>query len=128
MTEDQIHKSIVQWLRTVLPDAVIHHSPNEGNRGGRAGQLDGARRKAMGMAPGYPDLVVYYYGHVLHFEVKTAKGRLSAPQTAMREFLRGQGHQCEVVRSVDDVRNLLGVWGLTTREKLVDIPLRGVVR
>lgn len=126
--EDDIHKSIVAYLRTVLPDAVISHARNEGNRSGVSGIRDGVRGKAMGVCPGYPDLVVYWLGHVFHFEVKTAKGRMSDAQKAMEERIWREGHPYAVVRSVDDVRERLGVWGIATREKLVDIPLRGVVR
>ncbi|MGB0855062.1 MAG: VRR-NUC domain-containing protein [Pikeienuella sp.] len=125
--EDQIHKDIVTYLRTVLPDAILSHARNEGNRAGVSGIRDGVRGKAMGVCPGYPDLVMYWLGHVFHFEVKAPKGRLSASQTAIKERIKHEGHCYAVVRSVDDVRDRLRVWGIATCEKMVEIPLRGVV-
>ena len=116
MTEDDIHKDIVSYLRTVLPDAVISHARNEGNRSGVAGIRDGVRGKAMGVCPGFPDLVVYWSGNVLHFEVKTTVGRMTDAQKVMEERIWREGHPYAVVRSVDDVRERLAVWGIATRE------------
>ena len=54
MSEAQIQRAIVAYLRHVLPGAIVTHVPNEGVRGGRAGYLDGARAKAMGQTAGFP--------------------------------------------------------------------------
>ena len=48
-SEAQIHKAVLAYLQYVFPRAVIHHSPNEGVRGGAVGILDGAKRKAKGV-------------------------------------------------------------------------------
>ena len=54
MSEAQIQRAIVAYLRHVLPGAIVTHVPNEGVRGGHAGYLDGARAKAMGQTAGFP--------------------------------------------------------------------------
>lgn len=47
--EAPIQRAIVAYLRRVLPDAITHHSANEGVRGGRDGYLDGAIKKSAGL-------------------------------------------------------------------------------
>lgn len=131
MTEAQIHKAILQWLRTVLPDAIVHHSANEGVRGGKAGILDGARRKSMGQVAGFPDIQVITWQHVgpMFFEVKAPGGSVTREQAAMIKQLEALGYRCAVVRSIDDVRARLFEWGIPTREagSLVKLPIRGQI-
>jgi len=115
--EDQIHRAIVSYLRVVLPDALLSHARNEGNRRGKAGVIDGARGKSLGVCPGYPDLVMYWQGEVIHWEIKTPKGRLSAAQKAVRDRIEREGHAYAVVRSIDDVKERLEVWGIASKGK-----------
>lgn len=115
--ERAVHKAIVHYLRHVLPhDALVHHSANEGNRGGKRGLLDGARHKAMGKCAGWPDLEVATGGDLLFIEVKAEGGRLSKSQRHVRDLLLSQGFKYAVCRSVDDVRERLSEWGVKTRE------------
>lgn len=131
MTESQIHKAILQWLRMVIPDAIVHHSANEGVRGGKAGVLDGARRKSMGQVAGFPDIQVITWQHVgpMFFEVKAPGGSVTREQAAMIKQLEALGYRCAVVRSIDDVRKRLFEWGIPTREagSLVKLPIRGQI-
>ena len=105
LTEDPIHKSIIQWLRAVLPDAIVHHSANEGVRGGKAGLLDGARRKAMGQVAGFPDIAVFSWSHVgpMFFEVKAPGGSVSTAQADIIKRLQAFGYRVAVVQSIDDL-------------------------
>lgn len=119
MTESQIQRSIVAYLRSVLPDAITHHSPNEGVRGGRAGYLDGAMAKAAGQVAGFPDIVTLIHaklGGPVFFEVKSATGRVSTAQAVLHEKLEHLGYRVAVVRSIDEVRAALAGWGIWTRE------------
>ena len=50
--ESAVQRAIVAYLRRVLPDAIVHHSANEGVRGGKAGWLDGALAKSAGQVVG----------------------------------------------------------------------------
>lgn len=131
MTEDPIHKAILQWLRLVLPDAIVHHSANEGVRGGKAGIIDGARRKSMGQVAGFPDIQVIPWRHIgpMFFEVKTTDGRITKDQAAIIKQLEALGYRCAVVRSINDVRARLFEWGIPTREagSLVNLPIRGAI-
>lgn len=118
MTEDQIHKAIVAYLRRVLPaDHILMHARNEGNRGGRKGIIDGRRGKEMGVQPGWPDLLIYVDGKGYAIEVKQPGKYLSPFQREVAKQLGVQGIPHAVCRSVDDARNVLAAWGVRTREK-----------
>lgn len=118
MTEQQIHIAIVAYLRRVLPQPhIIVHARNEGNRGGHKGAIDGARGKAMGVQPGWPDLLIYTGGEGYAIEVKRPGEYLSPIQRHVAAELDTQGIPNAVCRSVDDVRTALAAWGVKTKEK-----------
>ena len=76
--EDKINISCVSWFKLQYPKIVIHHSPNECRS-----PREGAKRKAMGVWKGFPDLFVPlpmngYCG--LFVEIKTLIGRQSKEQ------------------------------------------------
>lgn len=115
--EGPIHRSIIHYLRRVMPrGAIVHHSPNEGNRGGRKGQIDGSHRKAMGVQPGFPDILIFAGGQGYCLEVKADKGRLTKYQKMLKDQLERQGIPYAVVRSVDEARAALVEWGVETKE------------
>lgn len=118
-SESAIQRAIVAYLRRVLPDAIVHHSPNEGVRGGRAGWLDGALAKSAGQVAGFPDIIVLPFASIgpLFLEVKSPTGRTSAAQAAMLDRLAALGYRVAVVRSIDDVRERLAAWGIWTLDR-----------
>jgi len=113
--EGPIHRAIVAYLRTVLPGALIHHSPNEGVRGGRSGARDGQRRKSMGQMAGWPDLEVFTSGRFFMLEVKAEDGRLSPAQQAIRDRFDAMNIAYFVVRSIQDVEEVLVELGIERR-------------
>jgi hypothetical protein len=130
-TEGQLQRSIIAWLRAVLPDALVHHSPNEGVRGGKVGILDGARKKAAGQLAGWPDIEVMTWANIgpMFFEVKTDVGVVSKTQAAVLERLRTFGYRVAVVHSIEDVRACLFEWGIATTERgsTVRLNVRGQI-
>lgn len=114
MTEALIHRAIVQYLRAVLPSAVVHHAANEVRRAGRAGHVNRAMNAGMGVVPGYPDLVVHLPANLgtVFLEIKAEGGRTSPAQKALHEQLETLGYRVAVVRSVEDVRETLAGWGV----------------
>lgn len=117
MTEDQIHKAIVTYLRAVLPaDHILMHARNEGNRGGRKGVIDGARGKEMAVQPGWPDLLLYVDAQGYAIEVKRKGGHLSPIQKEISLQLKRHGIPHAVCRSIDDARDTLAMWGVRTKE------------
>lgn len=112
--EGPVHRAILAYLRTVLPDAVIHHSPNETDMAG----ADVARQKAaaLGTRAGWPDIECIWHGRFLAFEVKAPGGRVTPQQRATGVAIAEAGGHYAVVRSIDDARLALAAWGIATRE------------
>lgn len=124
--EGPIHRSIVNWLRLVLPDGcIVHHSANEGVRGGSKGAFDGSRRKAMGQVAGWPDITIVTFVGVFFIEVKAEGGRLTDAQKDLHSKLGHLGYGVAVARSIDDARECLNEWGVGYREV---IKLKGAIR
>lgn len=129
--EGPVQRSVISWLRVVLPDALIHHSPNETRRPGRAGDVERAMNRANGTLAGYPDIWGYCDLGEFFLEVKAEGGRLSEAQREFRDrYIRLGGQRYAVVRSIEDAREALFNWGIQTQEagSLVRLPVMGVVR
>ena len=126
--EGPIQKSIVAYLKQVMPDAVVHACANESHLRGEAAMLATVRKKAQGQVTGFPDLLVLPYATatapVMFFEVKAPKGSASPAQREVHARIRRLGHKVAIVRSIDDVRDHLILWGVGFAEK---IPLRGTI-
>jgi len=111
--ESGIQRSIVQYLRTVIPHSVVMAIPN-GSQRTKTGRPANA---VPGFLPGAPDLVVALpRGGVLWVEVKSPVGRVSENQLLVHGLLTAAGHNCVVVRSVDDMRQALAFLKIETRE------------
>jgi hypothetical protein len=111
--ETPIHIAIVDYLRLVLPGALVWHSAN----GHYRSKSQGAELKRMGVLAGVFDLTILTHdGRLCFLEVKDAKGVMSAPQKAFGASLDAAGVPWAVVRSVDDARRVLSLWGISTRE------------
>ena len=90
----------------------LHHSPNGGKRDG----FTGAQMKALGVKPGFPDLILPVaadgmFGQRrpgLAIEMKSATGVMSDLQKEWRVHLRDeQGWLYEVARSAPEARLIL---------------------
>ena len=114
--EGPIHRAIVQYLRSVLPHALVHHGANEINLSGKRIEIAIARAKSLGMTPGWPDIEVMTAQGALFFEVKAPGGYPSKTQAAVIDKLRGLGFPVGLVRSIEDTRACLRAWGIVTRE------------
>ena len=111
--ETPIHVAIVDYLRAVLPSALVWHTPNSGKRG----VVEAAVFKRMGVVAGVPDLAILTReGRLCFLEVKAEKGALSKPQEAFAAFLDSAAVPFAIVRSVEDARRALSLWGISTKE------------
>lgn len=103
--EDNLQMQCVAWFNHAHKDIrnLLHHSPNEGLL--PHGARDGAKRKAMGVRAGFPDLVLlvprgnYPY---LCIELKTAKGRQSESQRGYQKAVEQAGAMYVIVRTPDE--------------------------
>lgn len=111
--ESGIQRSIVQYLRTVVPGSVVMAIPNGSQRTAKGHPANAV----PGFLAGAPDLVVALSGGgVLWVEVKSPVGRVSENQVMVHGLLAAAGHNCIIVRSVDDVRKALDDLGIPTKE------------
>lgn len=96
--EDDIQVTVIKRAELHYPELAkrLHHSPNGGKRNAR----EAGRFKAMGVRPGFPDLILpvattlYDGGNRvpgLVIEIKTVRGRLTTPQTEWLDFFEAQG-------------------------------------
>lgn len=108
-----IHRAILNYLRLALPHAITHHSPQNFGVDGPGIARAVALAKSMGMVNGWPDLITIADGKVLAWEVKAEGGTTSADQAAVGAALQANGAHWAVVRSIDDVREYLGKWGVS---------------
>lgn len=113
MTEADIQRAIVEYLRTVLPDGLTFAIPNASRRT----EHGYAANAVPGIVPGMADLChVRPGGRALFIEVKSPGGHLRSEQAAMQMRCGSMGVPFAVVRSIDDVRAALASWGVGTRE------------
>ena len=111
--EGPIHRAVLDYLRLALPQARIHHSPNETDMSGPQAIRMVAKAKRMGTRPGWPDLeILPGNGRVYFMEVKAPKGRLSDHQADLMNWMIAVGYEVAVVRSVDDAKAAVRAWGL----------------
>lgn len=100
--EDRIQYEIVKYLQSV----GVYFFSVSNDAGGRTVQAM-ARAKSIGLRAGVSDMVLVLPGKVVFLEVKTATGTTSHLQDVFRDRVTELGHQYVVVRSVEDVKNLL---------------------
>jgi len=104
-TEYQIQCAIVEWLRVraISGKFRFFHIPNGGSRH----KAEAARLKKSGVMPGVPDLcVILQNGRTLWIEVKSSKGKLSADQNDLIDWLNAsqrKGHFAYVVRDLYEI-------------------------
>ncbi len=111
--ETPIHCAIVEYLRLVLPDALIFHPAN----GGKRGKREAAELKRMGVLAGVFDIaIISGDARICFLEVKAPKGVLSDPQEAFGVALDSAGVPWAVIRSIDDARRALSLFGISTKE------------
>ena len=115
--ERPIHLAILAYLRFALPGAAIHHSAQGLDMSGGNVARQVAKAKHMGMMTGWPDIEAFYKGRAMFFEVKAEGGVLSDAQRAVSNLLVSNGAAWAMVRSVDDARDALALWGVETAER-----------
>jgi len=108
-TEEQIHRSVVEWLeRRGVAGLLFYHVPNgEVRHKGAAGKL-----KAMGTRSGVADLVLHHDGHTYFLEIKAPGGRQSPEQREFERRAELAGMTYAVAHGLDYALDTLRNWGL----------------
>jgi hypothetical protein len=101
---------VIKWshkvaVREVMPDLRwLHHSPN----GGKRDALAGAQMKALGVKPGWPDLILPVSNQAftpgLVIEMKSATGSTSKEQKEWLAHFEAQGWQIRIARTAQEAR------------------------
>jgi hypothetical protein len=118
--EDIIQAGIVRYLNAALPADCIHFAvPNgavlAGDKAMRGRQVN--KLKSTGMVNGAPDIIVVARGITIGLEVKTPKGPLADTQKLFGDRLTAAGGRYHVVRSIDDVEQVLAGEGVPLRAR-----------
>ena len=109
--EDDLHKAVADYLELAMPVEV----PWTTMPAGGGGKVRGARLKAMGLHPGWPDLQLVFRGCYIGIELKSEKGRLTDAQKAMHERLMVSGALVYTATSVEAVEGFLRGCGVPLR-------------
>lgn len=120
--EGPVQRAIVEYLRSVMPWAIVHHCKNEINKRGKHIQIELVNAKRKGAVTGFPDLLVLPYAEIgaLFFEVKAEGNYATKEQKVVHDQMRDLGYRVAVVRSVEDVREALAEWGVGTHPSHFD--------
>lgn len=122
--EQALHRSVVSFLRVVLPKPwVFFHPANGGSRS----KAEAGIFKAMGVRAGIPDLVLLGprelapFGlkipQVVCIEFKAPKGSLSPAQKDTIAALAELGIETHIVRSIDEAEAVLRGLGVPLKGK-----------
>lgn len=115
--EENLQKTLVKFLE-LHPKILFWHTPNNTYVGEKTykslGYLD--KLKSMGCRKGVPDLILFFtnkYGNpaMCAAEVKSAKGVLTPEQKDFIKKWEDRGGFAAVVRSIEDMQNLLKIAG-----------------
>ena len=116
MKESVIQESIVNFLSMICRqyDFLFFSVPNEATVKGKTGADFGRaiNLKKMGVLPGVSDLIIGYRGKMYCLEVKNEKGKQSDRQKNFENWCIDCDIGYCVVRSVEDVQNVLKDWGI----------------
>lgn len=103
--ESTIQHQIVMYLQSV--GAFFFSIPNELAGGGKYAARRMSYFVATGLRKGAPDLEVWHRSRTIYMEVKAENGRLSDSQKAFARKCAEMGREYHVVRSVQDVEEVL---------------------
>ena len=111
--EQQIHAAVVAHLRLRGVDGlVILHPNNNVHRAGRAGIIQGAQAKRMGVLAGASDLLLFHAGQFFALELKAEKGRVTSEQDEFIAAIRDAGGFAWCAKGLDEALITLRHWGL----------------
>jgi hypothetical protein len=114
--EDDLQQAVYSALRVLLPaDAVI----TAWDHSNAASPAEGARKRRLGAAKGWPDMGVFCNGRVVLLELKRERGGyLSPAQKQLHPRLAAAGFPVAVVRTVVEALNAVSANGVPLRGRI----------
>lgn len=107
MKESQIQSAIIDYLQVLENQGKVFFQ-RMNTTGLYNPTTKGFMRMPKGVKKGMPDILVIQGGQVIGLEVKTETGRQSKEQRIMERRFKDNGAEYHIVRSADDVIDLLG--------------------
>ena len=108
--EEQLQRTVVEWLRWQKPDCVWFFV----NNGARLSKAQAGKAIGMGVLPGVADLAFTLPGGQSAFiELKAEGAYLSAVQRDFSVKVQALGAWYALARSIEDVQGTLKAWGVT---------------
>jgi len=108
--EELLQKDVVELLltyeaqRKLTFTAVTNNVPYTGWKAIKSTE----KFKELGMRPGFPDMAIFRFeGLPIFIELKSKKGQLQDNQEDWRDTLQAMGFSWYLIRSVDDVKEVL---------------------
>lgn len=109
LSEDQIHRAVVQHLKARARKGTVYFHPANG---GQRNKTEAARFVGLGVKAGVPDLIILSRGKTFGLELKVEKGRVTPIQKSVHEEMRAAGATVEVAFGLDDALAQLVEWGI----------------
>lgn len=110
--EQRFQIKLVEDLRTILPrHVIVVHVPN----GGFRSKVEAGILKAMGVLPGFPDLLILFNWRAYTIELKAGAGQLTTDQQKAHRLLKETNVPVAVCRTLDEVLERLKAWNIPTR-------------
>lgn len=109
MLESKIQSGIIDYLNILEKQGrLFFHRSNNNPVYDPVGKK--FRSLAKGQKKGFPDIVVLADKRFIGLEVKSEKGYQTKEQKEIEKSFLKQGFEYYVVRSIDDVKNVLGAY------------------
>ena len=109
--EDSLAIAVAQLLTLILrPGVVFSHIPN----GGKRNKREAGRLKAMGVRPGFADIILLAESRAYFIELKAPiSGRQSEAQRGFQLAVQAESFPYAIARDIDAVHEQCKAWGLT---------------
>ena len=124
MSEHALQVAVAHMLWMVLdPERTWWTAIDHG--AGRLSKRAAGMMKARGVRAGIPDFLILSLYHIAFgIELKTDKGRLSAPQREVHEAWARYHHPVYVARSLEEVQEILEFCHVPMRSRMTVFPAR----
>ena len=121
MSEAQLHRAVARFLDVALkPPTTWTTIPSGGG-----GRIRGAQLKAMGLQPGWPDLLIIDRGpNVIGIELKVKKNDQSPAQRMIAQAFKDVQAWYILCRSVEEVERALRFCKVQLHASVLGIPLK----
>jgi hypothetical protein len=117
-SEHSLQIAVNHMLTLVLEPALTWFSAID-HGVGRLGGAEAGIRKRRGVKPGIPDLIILWRGgNMLGIELKSGKGYLSPEQVLVHTVWGVLGFNVHVVRSLEQMQEILEAYGVPMRRRL----------